>query len=204
MKVNYRTRELQVKIVYYGPAMAGKTTNIQQIFQQVAPERRSDLTVLDTDGDRTLFFDYFQVELGTIGGFTPRINLYTVPGQAIYATTRKIVLRGADAVVFVADSAPERSEENRASWEQLHEHLEALGLAGRVPIVVQWNKRDLPSAMAVEKMKALLGLNDHLASFEAIAIKNQGVRETFEAALQQIFHRGKSTPKGKQNVRDYP
>ncbi len=187
MRVNYKTRELQIKIVYYGPALAGKTTNIRQIFNHVSPDRRSDLTVVDTDGDRTLFFDYLQVELGTIGGFTPRINLYTVPGQPIYATTRKIVLRGADAVVFVADSAPERADENRAAWEQLHQHLHALGLAADLPIVVQWNKRDLPQAMPVPHLKSLLRLNGHYPTFEAVAVKNLGVRETFETALRQVF-----------------
>ncbi len=187
MRVNYKARELQIKIVYYGPALAGKTTNIRQIFNHVAPERRSDLTVVDTDGDRTLFFDYLQVELGKIGGFTPRINLYTVPGQPIYATTRKIVLRGADAVVFVADSAPERADENRAAWEQLHQHLKELGLSADLPVVVQWNKRDLPHAMPVVQLKALLGINGRYPMFEAIAVKNVGVRETFETALRRVF-----------------
>ncbi len=187
MRVNYKARELQIKIVYYGPALAGKTTNIRQIFSHVAPERRSNLTVVDTDGDRTLFFDYLQVELGKIGGFTPRINLYTVPGQPIYATTRKIVLRGADAVIFVADSAPERAEENRASWKQLHQHLKELDLSAHIPVVVQWNKRDLPHALRVGQLKALLGINGQYPTFEAIAIKNVGVRETFETALRRVF-----------------
>ncbi len=187
MRVNYKTRELQIKVVYYGPALAGKTTNIQQIFDHVSPERRSDLTIMDTEGDRTLFFDYFQVSLGKIGGFTPHINLYTVPGQVIYAITRKIVLRGADAVVFVADSAPERAEDNWTAWQQLHAHLEELGLNQKIPVVVQWNKRDLPHAMPVSEMKALLGLNGGYRTFEAVALRNVGVQETFEGVLQQLF-----------------
>ncbi len=191
MRINYKTRELQAKIVYYGPALAGKTTNIQQIFQQAPPQHRSNLTVLDTDGDRTLFFDYFQLSLGTIGGFKPRVNLYTVPGQAIYAITRRIVLRGADAVVFVADSNPERRDDNLAAWEQLQEHLTALKIRERTPIVVQWNKRDLPNAMPTETLHQLLRLPPTYPTFEAVAVANEGVRETFNAILKYVFRRRK-------------
>ncbi len=191
MRINHKTRELQVKVVYYGPAEAGKTTNIQQIFRQVPPQHRSDLTVLDTDGDRTLFFDYFQLALGRIGGYKPRVNLYTVPGQAVYAITRKVVLRGADAVVFVADSDPARAEDNLDAWRQLHQHLNSLGLGGKTPIVVQWNKRDLPGAMSTAELSTLLDLDERYPVFEAVAVDNRGVRETFDAILKRIFYRRK-------------
>ncbi len=185
MRINARTRQILFKVVYYGPAEAGKTTNLQQIFRSIPSQVRSDMTVIDTEGDRTLFFDYFQMKLGRIGGFEPHINLYTVPGQAVYAATRRVVLRGADAVVFVADSAQERLEENIAMWQQMQQHLQALRL-GRLPVIVQWNKRDLPTALPVSELKAALRIRN-LPSLEAIALKNQGVRETLEYTIRQMF-----------------
>lgn len=186
MIVNYQKKEVQIKIVYYGPALAGKTTNIQQIHRSVPPERRSDLTVMDTEGDRTLFFDYLQMELGKIGPFTPRVNLYTVPGQAIYASTRQIVLQGADAVVFVADSEPFRVIDNQKAWAQLHEHLQVLGL--RIPVVLQWNKRDLSEALPVERLRRTLRIETgQFPEVKAIALRNIGVRETLEHSLRLVL-----------------
>ncbi len=189
MIVNYQTKELQIKIVYYGPALAGKTTNIRQVYRHVPPARRSELTVMDTLGERTLFFDYLQMELGKIGAFTPRVNLYTVPGQAIYATTRRIVLQGADAVIFVADSAPDRLQDNLLAWQQLHQQLEDLGLKD-IPIVVQWNKRDLRDALPVEALRRSLGIRPgQFAEFEAVAVNNLGVRHTLERGLRSALRR---------------
>jgi len=185
MRINTRARQILFKVVYYGPAEAGKTTNLQQIFRSIPSQVRSDMTIIDTEGDRTLFFDYFQMKLGQIGGFEPHINLYTVPGQAVYAATRRVILRSADAVVFVADSAQERLEENIAMWQQMHQHLQSLRL-GRIPVVVQWNKRDLPTALPVSELREALGIRD-LPTWEAIAIKNQGVRETLEYTIKQMF-----------------
>ena len=193
MRINTRIRQILFKVVYYGPAEAGKTTNLQQIFRQVPSSQRSDMTVLDTDGDRTLFFDYFQMKLGRIGGFDPHINLYTVPGQSVYATTRRVVLRGADAVVFVADSAPERLQANIQMWHQLKAHLQSLRLTN-VPIVVQWNKRDLPDAVPTKALAEALLLNVGFPTYEAVASRNQGVRQTLEYTIRRIFqqHMAKS------------
>jgi len=132
-----------------------------------------------------------QLEMGKIGGFTPRINLYTVPGQVRYATTRKIVLRGADAVVFVADSSPFKIRENIYSWRQLFDHLRTLKIDPEtIPIVIQWNKRDLPNAVPIPFLQRTLQVNGKYPSFEAIAIRNIGVKETLQATLKQLFKRG--------------
>ncbi len=190
MIVNYQTREIQLKVVYYGPALAGKTTNIQQIYRYVPPERRSELVVMDTVGERTLFFDYLQMELGKIGAFTPRVNLYTVPGQIIYTTTRRIVLQGVDAVIFVADSAPDRLQDNHQAWQELHEQLEELGLRDEVPIVLQWNKRDLADALPVPTLREALGVPvGRYVETEAVAVQNIGVRSTLERGLRLALRR---------------
>ncbi len=205
MLVNVQKRELQVKIVYYGPALSGKTTNIEQVYKSIPPNRRSELTVMKTRGDRTLFFDYMQMELGKVAGFTPRINLYTVPGQVMYAMTRKIVLRGADAVIFVADSSPIRIRENLYSWRQLFQHLEELNISLEgFPIVVQWNKRDLPNAAPIPLLEQTLGVNGRYPTFEAVAIRNIGVKETLQAALKLLFKKGRSDERTKSQPKPTP
>ncbi|MDQ7028584.1 MAG: gliding-motility protein MglA [Ardenticatenia bacterium] len=208
MLVNTQKRELQIKIVYYGPALSGKTTNIEQVFKSIPPDRRSDLTVMKTSGDRTLFFDYMQVELGKVAGFTPRINLYTVPGQVMYAMTRKIVLRGADAVIFVADSSPFRIRENLYSWRQLFQHLKDLNVDLKsFPIVVQWNKRDLPNAAPIPLLEQVLQVRGRYPTFEAIAIRNVGVKETLQATLKLLFKKGarnERTPQSKPQPQPEP
>src|SRR5512135_2661399 len=128
MFINWSSREFNLKVVYYGPAMSGKTTNLEQIYQRMDPRRRSDLVSLKTSEDRTLFFDFLQLELGKIAGLTPKIQLYTVPGQVYYEATRKLVLNGADGVVFVADSQPNRLKDNVESWASLKAHLQAYNL----------------------------------------------------------------------------
>ncbi len=205
MLVNVQRRELQVKIVYYGPALSGKTTNIEQVYKSIPPDRRSELTVMRTRGDRTLFFDYMQMELGKVAGFTPRINLYTVPGQVMYAMTRKIVLRGADAVIFVADSSPIRIRENLYSWRQLFQHLQELNISLQgFPIVVQWNKRDLPNAAPIPLLEQALGVNGQYPTFEAVAIRNIGVKETLQAALKLLFKKGRSNERAKSRSKPTP
>jgi signal recognition particle receptor subunit beta len=144
MHINWQLRELNLKIVYYGPASSGKTTNLEQIHTRVDAAHRSDLVSLKTYEDRTLFFDFLQLELGKISGLTPKIHLYTVPGQSNYEAVRKLVLRGADGVVFVADSAPERVNANLAAWQDMKSHLRSLNLSREhTPIVLQCNKQDL-------------------------------------------------------------
>ena len=143
--VNYATREITCKIVYYGPGRSGKTTNLHYIYGQVPDDRKGKMVSLATQTDRTLFFDFLPLDLGTISGFTTKFQLYTVPGQVYYQTTRKLVLQGADGVVFVADSQARQLEENIESFQDLHANLAEQGVDARtVPLVLQYNKQDLP------------------------------------------------------------
>src|SRR6476646_9696181 len=159
--VNYATREITCKIVYYGPGRSGKTTNLHYIYEQVPADRRGKMVSLATQTDRTLFFDFLPLDLGTISGFTTRFQLYTVPGQVYYQTTRKLVLQGADGVVFVADSQARQLEENIESFQDLHANLSDQGIDPRgMPIVVQYNKQDLPRSLIspVPEREAALNL----------------------------------------------
>lgn len=186
MFVNWQLRELNLKIVYYGPALSGKTTNLEQIHAKVDPRKRSELISLKTQEDRTLYFDFLQLELGKISGLTPKIHLYTVPGQTYYEASRKLVLRGADGVVFVADSARERTHDNLDSWENMKSHLASLDMPlAYLPLVVQFNKQDLPNAMQVDTLRSLLNVNGQ-PTFESVAIRGQGVFETFKAIVNGV------------------
>jgi signal recognition particle receptor subunit beta len=186
MFINWQARELNIKIVYYGPALSGKTTNLEQIHAGVNPQRRGELVSLKTHEDRTLFFDFLQLELGKIGGLTPKIHLYTVPGQAYYESSRKLVLRGVDGVVFVADSCEPRMKSNLQSWRKMSEHLEALGYTlASLPIVLQCNKQDLPNAYDPEDVKQLLQMQGLVLG--SVAIQNQGVAETFKAITSSVI-----------------
>jgi small GTP-binding protein len=197
MIINNARKEILVKIVYYGPPYSGKTTNIERLFTIIPSERRSDLTSMKNSEDRTLFFDFMQVELGKIGGYTPRFNLYTVPGQVIYSATRKIVLRGADAVIFVVDSDPSKLKENLWSWMQLHDQLTENQIKpDEFPIILQMNKRDLPNAAPIETLRSILKLNGH-NYIEAQAMHGIGVRETLKAAIDTVIY-GKNTNRGIQ------
>lgn len=177
---NYATMEMNAKIVYYGPGLCGKTTNLQQIYQVTNPATRGEMVSLATETDRTLFFDLLPIQLGTIGGFKTRFQLYTVPGQVFYNSTRKLVLKGVDAIVFVADSQKSMLEANIDSLENLQENLAELNMSlDEIPWVIQYNKRDLPNILSVEE------LNKHLNKagvpyYEAIAIKGIGVIETLK------------------------
>jgi hypothetical protein len=185
MFINWQLRELNLKVVYYGPALSGKTTNLEQIHAKVDPKRRGELVSLKTAEDRTLYFDFLQLELGKISSLTPKIQLYTVPGQTYYEASRKLVLRGADGVVFVADSSPNRLDENVEAWMNMHTHLEALNLPPDLPVVVQYNKRDLPNAMPATILGTIMGVNGH-QTFEAVAMQGQGVFDTLKAIINRV------------------
>ena len=186
MFINWQLRELNLKIVYYGPALSGKTTNLEQIHDRVDPRRRGELISLKTHEDRTLYFDFLQLELGKISGLTPKIHLYTVPGQAYYEASRKLVLRGADGVVFVVDSAPNRTDDNLESWQSMKGHLVSLNISlATLPIVMQFNKRDLPNAMPIPFLRNLMNVNGY-PTFESVAVQGQGVFDTLKAVINSV------------------
>jgi signal recognition particle receptor subunit beta len=196
--VNYATREINAKIVYYGPGLSGKTTNIQSVYDKIKPDNKGKLISLSTQGDRTLFFDFLPVELGKIKGFRTRFHLYTVPGQVFYNSTRKLVLKGTDGVVFVADSQKMMMNENVQSLENLKQNLADMGIdTADFPIVIQYNKRDLPGAATVEEMEDYLNPKG-LPYFEASAVKGEGVLPTLTAMVKFILHSLKHDPEGHQ------
>lgn len=177
---NHATREMTAKIVYYGPGLCGKTTNLMVIFDKLSPEQKGKMLSLATKTDRTLFFDLLPVDIGKVGNFNLKIQLYTVPGQVFYNETRKLVLKGADSVVFVADSQPSMIESNRESFSNLMDNLEQNQIdANDTPIVIQYNKRDLPGVLPVEKLQEQLGFEGYPYT-EASALKGEGVMETFK------------------------
>jgi signal recognition particle receptor subunit beta len=177
---NHATREMTAKIVYYGPGLCGKTTNLMVIFDKLDPKQKGKMLSLATKTDRTLFFDLLPVDIGKVGAFNLKIQLYTVPGQVFYNETRKLVLRGADAVVFVADSQPSMIESTRESFANLLENLEQNNIdPNDTPIIIQFNKRDIPGVLPVEKLQELLAFEGYPYT-EAAAIKGEGVMETFK------------------------
>ena len=196
--VNYVTREITCKIVYYGPGRSGKTTNLRQLHARLPQDRTGQLVSLATEGDRTLFFDFLALDLGVVAGFTTRFQLYTVPGQSYYAATRRLVLQGADGVVFVADSRRRQRAENLASLQDLHEQLAAHGIEPRtMPLVLQWNKQDLPAELV--DAPAVLGeqLNFRGApEFAADALSGHHVFETMRAACGLVLRRLAGAPGG--------
>lgn len=192
--INRAVREINCKIVYYGAGLGGKTTNLQWIFNQTVRESGEKMLSLATDDDRTLFFDFLPLEIGKVRDFKVRFHLYTVPGQALYQASRKLILRGVDGVVFVADSQPNRMDANLESMEDLERNLKQLGQDfSKIPYVLQLNKRDLPSAIPPDEMKRQLLLN-HEPVLEAIANRGVGVLETLKGAGQLVLaHLKKST-----------
>lgn len=179
---NHATREMTAKIVYYGPGLCGKTTNLMVIFDKLDPKSKGKMLSLATKTDRTLFFDLLPVDIGKVGPFNVKIQLYTVPGQVFYNETRKLVLKGADSVVFVADSQPAMVEANRESFANLMDNLQENQIdPNDTPIVIQFNKRDLPGVLPVEKLQEQLGFEGYPYT-EAAAIKGEGVMETFKLA----------------------
>lgn len=187
MFINWKQKEVNLKIVYYGAALCGKTTNLEQIHNRIDPKLRSDLVSLKTREDRTIFFDFMQIELNEIKGLKPKFNLYTVPGQVYYLASRKLVLQGADGVVFVVDSHADRLSENVDTLQNLYGNLRELGVDhAQIPIVFQFNKRDLPQALSVETLRGELGCNGHL-QVEAVASEGVGVFETLKPAIRSVM-----------------
>jgi mutual gliding-motility protein MglA len=185
--INYASREINCKIVYYGPGLCGKTTNLQHIYDSTSPQAKGKLISLATETDRTLFFDFMPLELGTVRGFKTRFHLYTVPGQVYYDASRKLILKGVDGVVFVADSQEERMDANIESLENLQENLVAQGYDFKtIPYVLQLNKRDLPNSLPVEDLTAELLQKDEPV-FEAVASTGTGVFDTLKAVAKQVL-----------------
>jgi hypothetical protein len=185
--INYASREINCKIVYYGPGLGGKTTNLQYIYDTTAAAQKGKLISLATETDRTLFFDFLPLELGTVRGFKARFHLYTVPGQVFYDASRKLILKGVDGVVFVADSQRERMDANLESLWNLETNLKSQGYdLMKIPYALQLNKRDLPSVMAVEEMTRELMRKDEPV-LEAVAPKGVGVFETLKAVAKQVL-----------------
>jgi len=185
--INYAAREINVKIVFYGPGLCGKTTNLQYIFEKSSPQQKGKLISLATETDRTLFFDFLPLDLGAVRGFKTRFHLYTVPGQVFYDASRKLILKGVDGVVFVADSQEARMDANEESLRNLEENLQENGFDLKsVPYVLQFNKRDLPTAVMVDDMYRLLNIKGE-PTFEAVATKGIGVFETLKAAAKQVL-----------------
>ncbi len=196
--VNYNKKEIHCKIVYYGPSLSGKTTNMQWIYKSLQEQGKdqSELFSLPTDTERTLFFDFLPLNIGEINGFKVRFHLYTVPGQVVYEASRRLILKGIDGAIFVADSQKERLDENKRSFEGLKSNLTRQGYNYKtLPIMMQYNKRDLPNAMPVPELKLALN-QEGFPDFEAQAASGVGVFETLKAVSKEIIASLKS---GKMN-----
>ena len=185
--INFAAREINCKIVYYGPGLGGKTTNLQCIYDKTAEKQKGKMISLATETDRTLFFDFLPLDLGTVRGFKTRFHLYTVPGQVFYDASRKLILRGVDGVVFVADSQEERMDANVEALDNLVENLKEHGYDFfKIPYVLQLNKRDLPNVLAVDNLKKeLVKRNEPV--FEAVAFQGNGVFETLKEVARQVL-----------------
>ncbi len=206
---NHATREMTAKIVYYGPGLCGKTTNLMVIFEKLDPKQKGKMLSLATKTDRTLFFDLLPVDIGKVGNFNLKIQLYTVPGQVFYNETRKLVLKGADSVVFVADSQPAMVDANRESFANLMENLEANHIdVSDTPIIIQYNKRDIPGVLPVDQLQKALNFESY-PFMEASAVKGDGVMETFKLAskitakhlMNRLKGGGKSEPEPKAGAK---
>ena len=186
--INYMAREINCKIVYYGPGLCGKTTNLQYIYERTNPEAKGKMISLATETERTLFFDFLPLSLGEIRGFKTRFHLYTVPGQVFYDASRKLILKGVDGVIFVADSQEARMDANVESLDNLRTNLRENGFdLALVPYALQFNKRDLAGAVAYDDMLRALNVKGE-PTFEAVAPKGVGVFETLKAVAKQVLH----------------
>ena len=186
--VNYNAREIHCKIVYYGPSLGGKTTNVQWIFQKTTQDPKSKLMSLNIENERTVFFDFLPLSLGDIRGFKTRFHLYSVPGQMVYDASRKLILKGLDGVIFVADSQIERMEENLQSLENLKTNLEQQGYnIHQIPLIFQYNKRDLPNIMLVNELRSQLN-KYNAPDFEASAVQGVGVFESLKPLSKKIIN----------------
>lgn len=192
MRLNPVKRSLSVKVVYYGPGLGGKTTNLEVLHRQFPDAQRGTMLQLDTETERTLFFDYFPLTLGTLGGYRVKVDFFTVPGQSFYQATRHVVLEGVDGIIFVADSSPDREEANLVSHIDLVDNLAAHGKTlVEIPHVYQWNKRDVRGAVSTAFLQRALNA-ENAPAFEAVAIRGEGVWETQSALLQRVFESVKS------------
>ena len=184
--INYASREINCKIVYYGTGLGGKTTNLEYVYSKVNPDAKGKMISLATETERTLFFDFLPIDLGEVKGFKTRFHLYTVPGQVYYNASRKLILKGVDGVIFVADSQAERMEANIEAMHNLYENLESYGYdLTKIPFAMQYNKRDLPNAMPMGNLRSQLnpmGVPD----FEGVAIEGQGVFETLGSVSKMV------------------
>jgi len=184
--INYASREINCKIVYYGTGLGGKTTNLEYVYSKVNPDAKGKMISLATEAERTLFFDFLPIDLGEVKGFKTRFHLYTVPGQVYYNASRKLILKGVDGVIFVANSQAERMEANIEAMHNLYENLESYGYdLTNIPFAMQYNKRDLPNAMSMADLRSQLnpmGVPD----FEGVAIKGGGVFETLSAVSKMV------------------
>jgi signal recognition particle receptor subunit beta len=186
-RINYASREINCKLVYYGPGLGGKTTNLEYVYNKVSPETRGKLISLATEQERTLFFDFLPVDLGAIRGFKTRFHLYTVPGQVYYNASRRLILKGVDGLVFVADSQAERMDANIAALENLYENLSDYGYDPyQLPIVLQWNKRDMPNAVPVDELRRQLNPMG-LPETEAVAVEGTGVFDTLKTVSKLVL-----------------
>jgi len=187
--INYSAREINTKVVYYGPGLCGKTTNLQYVYKATNEKARGKMISLATETERTLFFDFLPLNLGQIRGFNTRFHLYTVPGQVFYDASRKLILKGVDGIVFVADSQRERLDANVESLENMFENLREQGIdPHNVPYVIQYNKRDLPNAMPVDEMRRELN-TDNVPDYEAIAATGEGVFETLKGIARLVLQK---------------
>lgn len=185
--INYASHEINCKIVYFGPGLCGKTTNVQFVYEQTQAESRGKLVTLSTENERTLFFDFLPLAIGEVRGYQTRFHLYTIPGQTFYEVSRQFILKGVDGIVFVADSDPERMEANLESYEDLQKSLERAGYdINKIPLVLQYNKRDLPDAVSIREMDATFN-PAHRPYFEAVASRGEGVMETLQSISQWII-----------------
>ena len=189
VQINFARREVNCKIVFYGPGLSGKTTNLEIIHKKVPDTARGNLTSIATEQDRTLFFDFMPLDLGQVAGMKTKLFLYTVPGQVYYDSTRKLVLQGADGVSFIADSDPNRMSDNIESFRNLEKNLKEYGVDIRkIPIVIQYNKRDLPGALSVAELNAKMN-SIGAPTFEAVAVKGEGVMQTLKGISKLVVDR---------------
>ena len=185
--INYLSREINCKIVYYGPGLCGKTTNLQYIYNRTNPDAKGKMISLATETERTLFFDFLPLEIGEIRGFKTRFHLYTVPGQVFYDASRKLILKGVDGVVFVADSQMLRAEANIESMDNLRTNLAEQGYnLDTLPYVIQYNKRDMPNVTPVEELRSMLNVA-HVPDFSAVATTGEGVFETLKSVAKLVL-----------------
>ena len=185
--INYSAREINCKIVYYGPGLCGKTTNLQFIYEKTNPDTKGKMISLATETERTLFFDFLPLALGEIKGFKTRFHLYTVPGQIFYDASRKLILKGVDGIVFVADSQPERMDANLESLDNMKLNLQEHGLdIEKIPYVIQYNKRDLPGAIPLQELRTALNI-EGVPDYEATAPTGEGVFETLKGVVKLVL-----------------